>query len=347
VASPPPRKLPIPLRLLAFGSVPVFLIGFGTLGYRLLEGWSWFYSFYVSVITLTSIGYGERNPLSTSGRVFTMVLALGGISAVAVAATELLSTIITGELRDFWDKWRMGRRIEALDQHVIVCGYGHVGQHVCAELLGAGAAVVVIDRRDPALATASDAGALVVLGDASADATLSRAGIARARALVAVAGTDSENVLITMTARLLCPLLPIVSRAEEETAVPKLERAGATRTVTPDAIAGGLMAQAVLRPAVLDLIEDATGQGHAGSQKHVHMQMEEQLVHPGSPLDGKTVGTSGLRSRVGLILVAIKRRDGHMAFNPEDDAPVAAGDTLITLGSREQLGRADALALSR
>jgi voltage-gated potassium channel len=180
-----------------------------------------------------------------------------------------------------------------------------------------------------------------VLGDATTDATLGRAGLAHARALVAVAGTDSDNVLITMTARQLCPQLPIVSRVEDEATAPKLKRAGANRTVSPHAIAGGLMAQAVLRPAVLDFIEEATWKGHPD------LQMEEQLVGPGSPLDGGTVGTSGLRSQVGLILVAIKHPDGHLAFNPQDDAPVAAGDTLITLGNREQLGRADALALSR
>lgn len=341
VASPPPRKLPIPLRFLAFGSVPALLIGFGTVGYRYLEGWSWFYSFYVAVITLSSIGYGERNPLSNAGRVFTMVLALGGIFTVAVAATELLSTIITGELRNFWWTWRMGKRIEALEQQVIVCGYGHIGQHVCADLLGSSVPVVVIDRREAALEAARDAGALLLIGDATAEALLSRAGIGRARALVAVAGTDADNILITMTARLLCPSLPIVSCAEEESMVQKLERAGATRVVSRHAIAGGLMAQAVLRPALLDFIEEATG------KRHPDLRMEEQLVGPGSPLDGKTVGTSGLRSRLGLVLVAIKRPDGQLAFNPDDDAPVAAGDTLITLGSREQLGRADALAVSR
>jgi voltage-gated potassium channel len=333
--------LPIPFRLLAFASVPALLIGVGTAGYRWIEGWSWFDSFYVAVITLTSIGYGDRHSFSVAGRVLTLALALGGISTVAIAATELLSTVITGELRDFWGKRRMRKRIDALDRHVIVCGYGHIGQHVCADLLGGGVPVVVIDREDAPLAAARDAGALPLLGDATADAILSRAGIARARALVAVAGTDADNVLITMTARLLSPLLAIVARAEDEEMLPKLLRAGATRTVSPYAIAGGRMAQAVLRPAVLDLIEDATRNGHTD------LQMDEQLVRPGSPLDGKTVGASGLRSRLGLILVAIKRRDGQLAFNPEDDAPVAAGDTLITLGSREELGRADAMALSR
>jgi voltage-gated potassium channel len=341
VAYSPPRKLPIPIRLLVLFSVPALLIGVATVGYRLLEGWAWFDSFYVAVVTLTSIGYGARPPITITGRVFTLVLALGGIFTVAVAATELLGTIVSGELRDYREKRRMRKRIDALEQHVIVCGYGHVGQRVCGDLMAAGVSVVAVDRLDAPLVTAVAAGAHPVLGDATADVTLRRAGITRARAVIAVAGTDSDNVVITMTARLLCPALPIVSRAEDEATVPKLLRAGATRTVLPHAIAGGRMAQAVLRPAVLDLIDDATG------KRHPDLQMEEQLVHPGSPLDGKTVGASGLRSRLGLILVAIKRRDGRLAFNPEDDVPVTAGDTLITMGSREQLGRADALALAR
>jgi voltage-gated potassium channel len=327
--------------LLVLVSVPAVLIAAGTVGYRSIEGWSWFYSFYVSVITLTSIGYGERNPLSTAGRAFTLVLALGGIFMFALAVTQLLSVVVTGELREFWGRWRMRRRIAALRDHVVVCGYGHVGRHVCADLLRDGATVVVVDRQDARLADAACAGAYRLQGDATSDDILTRAGIQRARALITVAGNDSENVLITMTARLLCPSMAIVARAEDTATVPKLLRAGATRTVSPDAIAGERLAQAVLHPAVLDLIEDATADGHA------ELRMEEQLVLPGSALDGQTVGTSGLRSRLGPILIAIKRRDGRVAFNPQDETSVVAGDTLITLGSPEQLRRADALALSR
>lgn len=316
--------------MLLFASVPAALMGIGTVGYRLTERWPWFDSFYVAVVTLTSIGYGDKHAFSMPGRVLTLALALGGISTVAVAATELLSTIITGDLRDFAGKRRMEKRIQALERHVIVCGYGHVGQYVCADLLGGGVAVVVIDRQLGSLAAAQDAGAYPVLGDATTDATLKRAGIERARALIAVAGTDPDNVLITMTARLLLPRLTIVSRAEEEATVPKLLRAGATRTARPHAIAGGRMAQAVLHPAVLD----------------ADLQMEEQLVLPGSALDGTTVGQSGLRARRGVMLIAIRRRDGQLAFDPEDGAPVAAGDVLITLGNGERPERTDAHPVS-
>lgn len=302
-----------------FWSAPPALIGVGTVGYRLTEGWSWFDSFYVAVITLTSLGSEDKHAFTMQGRVLTIALALGGISTIAVAATELLGMIVTGELRDYLGKWRMSKRISALEQHVIVCGYGHVGQHVCADLVAAGVPVVAIDRRPAALEGARERDVNPLVGDASADATLRAAGIDRARALVAVTGADADNVLVTMTARLLRPLMTIVSSVEDEATAPKLLRAGATRTASPAAVAGGRMAEAVLRPSVLD----------------ADLEMEEQLVGPGSALDGKTVGTSGLRARRGHILVAIKRRDGRLAFDPADDAPVDAGDTLITLCRRE------------
>ena len=342
MASVPPRKLPIPLRLLAFASAPALLIAVGTVGYRIIEGWSWFDSFYVAVITLTSIGYGDRHAFSIAGRVLTLVLALGGISTVAIAAAELLGTIVTGDLHDFVGQRRMKKRIGALQHHVIVCGYGNVGEQACVQLLRAGVPVVVIDRRDTvftALVAARDVCAHVVVGDAAVDDTLLHAGIKRARALIAVAGSDADNVLITMTARSLRPDLTIVSRVEAAGAVPNLLRAGATRTVSLRAMAGRRMAKAVLRPAALDVIEEVIGESDPD------LRMEEQLVRPGSPLDGKTVGTSGLRSWRGLILIAIKHRDGKLTFDPGDDTPVAAGDTLITLGRGEQQELADDLVL--
>jgi voltage-gated potassium channel len=305
------------------------LIAGGTLGYHWIERWSWFYAFYVAVMTLTSIGYGEAQPLSDVGRVFTMLLALGGISTFALAATQLLSLIVTGALRESRNEKRMGKQIDALHQHVIVCGYGDVGRHVCADLRRAGVPTVVIDRDPTPLADATKGGALALAGDATTDATLEQAGIARARALIAAAGTDGENVLITMTARLLCAGLPIVARVEEEATSAKLMRAGATLTVSPYAIAGGRMAQAILRPAVFELVEGMTERGRPD------LQIEEQLVDPGSPFAGKTVGGCGLRrSTRGRILVAIKHHDGRLAFDPADDESLAEGDVIITVHSR-------------
>ena len=342
MAPPPPRWFRIPVRLIAFISLPVAIIVGGTIGYHWIEGWSWFYSFYVTVITLASLGYGEEQPLSTIGRVFTMVLAVGGVSTFALAGTQLLTLIITGALRDSRNERRMEKRIETLREHVIVCGYGDVGRRVCADLMQAGIPVVVIDRRAEVLPVAAKSGAHTVRGDATTDEVLAQAGIERARALIAAAGTDPENVLITMTARLLRSGLPIVARVEEDVTVSKLMRAGANLTVSPYAIAGGRMAQAILRPAVSELIE---GVGEAG---HAHLHLEEQLVDPGGPMDGQTVGGSGLRQDGGgLILVAIKHRDGRLAFDPEDDAPVVAGDVLITVQCRLEHRGAGGFGVSR
>jgi voltage-gated potassium channel len=313
--------------LVAFGSVPVSLIVGGTVGYHILERWSWFDSLYVTVITLTSIGYGDKHAYSPAGRVFTMVLALGGIFTVAVAATEILSTIITGELRDYWENRRMNKRIEALEQHVIVCGYGNVGRQVCANLASSGVPLVVIDRLDTAFAAARDEGVHALWGDAAADAILRRAGIERARALLALAGTDADNVLITMTAHQLSPPLSIVARALEDATVPKLQLAGAARTVSPPAIVAGRVTHAVLHPTALEFIEVVT------KAAHTDLELEERAIDPGSALDGATVGTTGLRSGSGSILVAIKHADGRLAFNPGYDAKVVAGDTLITLSA--------------
>jgi voltage-gated potassium channel len=301
--------------LVVFWSLPALLVAVGTVGYHLTERWSWFGSLYVAVITLTSMGHAETFPVTAAGRAFTIVLAYGGVSTFAVAAAELLSTLVTGELRVYLGRWRMSHRIEALEGHVIVCGYGHIGRRVCAELVAARVPVVAIDRRNEALVAARAAGVLIEEGDATAEDTLKRAGIAHARALIAVAGADPDSVLITMTARLLAPALVIVSRADEEVTVSKLLHAGATRATSPTAIAGGRIAQTVLHPAVID----------------AHLEVEEELVGPGSPLDGKTVGTSGLRAHRGHILVAIRRRDGQVTFDPDDDVSVATGDTLITL----------------
>jgi len=346
VALVPPRKLRIPLRLLVFASVPAVLIAGGTLGYRLSEGWSWFDSFYVAVVTLTSIGHGDKHAFSTLGRVLTLVLALGGISTLAIAAAELLGPIVTGEMHEYLWRRRMTKRINALEQHVIICGHGHIGAQVSAHLRRAGVSVIVVDCREAAAASARAVGAEFVVGDGGADSVLVAAGIQRARALIALAGSDADNVLITMTARALCPALTIVSRADGEAAVPKLLRAGATRTLSPDAIAGGRIAQAVLRPAVFAFLEDLVGEGHPDLD-YPDLRMEEQLVQPGGALDGKTVGAGSFHSRRGLILIAIKHSDGQLVFDPDDEVRIVAGDTLIMLGHREQYGRANARALSR
>jgi voltage-gated potassium channel len=322
-------------RIMVVVLAPLGLLAAGTLGYRAIQHWSWFDALYMAVITLTTVGFGEVHPLGAGGRAFTIVLALGGVFTLFFTTTEVIRSIVSGEVQAVLGRRRMEKKMEALVEHVIICGYGRMGRQVCQEFLAAGVPVVVVDKAEDRLAGAVSRGVQWMVADATDDATLARAGLDRARALVAVAATDADNVFITMSARLLNPRIPIIARAEEESTIGKLVRAGATRVVSPYVLGGGRVAQAVLRPAVLDFIEVAT------RSEHLDLQIEELPVRSGGPLEGRALVESGLRAVMGLIVVAIKQSTGHMVFNPPDDTRLASGDTLIVLGRRDQLDRAD------
>jgi voltage-gated potassium channel len=277
-------------------------------------------------------------PLSTPGRAFTIVLLLGGVFALFYAAGEVMRAILTGELRGAFGRRRMERNLAKLNNHLIICGYGRMGRYVCAEFSKQGLPFVIIDRREEVLREFGLPHGLTVVGDATADETLKRAGVDRARALVTVVASDADNLYITMSARLLNENLFIVARAEGEQAEGKLLRAGANRVVAPYAIGGFKVAQAVLRPAVVEFIELAT------RTEHLELQLEEALIAPGSRLAGATLSDSRLRPDLGLIIVAIKRQQGDMLYTPPPDARMEAGDTLIALGRRQQLEQLEALA---
>jgi voltage-gated potassium channel len=234
--------------------VPVMLLVAGTVGYVVIEGWGWFDALYMTVITLITIGYAEVHPLHQGGRAFTIVLALGGATTLAAVAAYVLQFLISGELNKTFGRQRMQRALDTVRDHVIICGYGRVGRRVVEDIAASGVPVVVVDQDEGRLRDCP----LWVAGDVTKDATLKRAGIARARALVASVPSDADNLYVTMSARLLNANLTIVARAESEGTEEKLLRAGATRVVSPAAIGGQRVVQAVLRPAVLDFIDLAT-----------------------------------------------------------------------------------------
>jgi voltage-gated potassium channel len=320
------------------GLAPLALLAVGTLGYRVIEGWAWFDALYMTVITLTTVGYGETHPLDVAGRAFTIALALGGIFTLFFTTAEVLRAVISGEIQDAFGRRRMEKKMASLQGHVIVCGYGRVGRQVCQDFSEAQVPFVAVDREGARLGDFDVAGGHPLVGDATLDEVLRLAGIDRARALVTVVTSDAENVFITMSARLLHPTIPIVARAEEASAVGKLQRAGATRVVSPHVIGGGRVVQAVLRPAVLDFIEVAT------RSEHLELQIEELPLRAGAAVDGATLAASGLRDRLGLIVVAIKQRSGHMIFNPPDSTSLGQGDIIIALGRRAELEQASRLA---
>jgi voltage-gated potassium channel len=328
----------LPRRFILTLLVPALLIVVGTLGYHLIEGWPLFDALWMTVITLTTVGYGEVHGLTPAGRWFTIVLLLGGVFTLFYAATEMIRGIVSGEVQTALGRQRMERNMAEMRNHLIVCGFGRMGQLVCGSFGAQRLPFVVIDRQEELLEDFQMPNGLTLHGDATSDDVLRRAGVERARALVAVTGSDADNLYITFSARLLNEKLFIVARAEDERAEQKLTRAGADRVVSPYAIGGTRVAQAVLRPTVVDFLELAT------RTEHLALQIEEVRIGRGSRLAGTTLLESQVRQDLGIIIVAIKKASGTMRFNPTSDTLIEAGDTLITLGPRSQLDQLERLA---
>ena len=325
-------------RYIAVLCVPVVLVLLGTAGYSIVEGWPLFDALYMTVITITTVGFLEVQPLSTDGRTFTMLLALGGVFTLFYAASELIRVVVSGEVRSALGRQRMERSLADLRGHLVVCGFGRMGRLACQEFSSLGLPFVVVDRDAAVLQDFRLTHGIPLVGDATSDEMLKRAGVERARGLVTVAASDADNLYISMSARFLNDKLFIVARAEGEGAERKLMRAGANRVVSPYTIGGQRVAQAVVRPAVMDFIELAT------SSQHLELQIEEAEVRPASRLAGRSLKDSGIRQELGIIIVAIKKPDGRMVFNPEGAVVIEPGDRLITLGHRQQLDRLEAAA---
>jgi voltage-gated potassium channel len=324
--------------LLAPLLVLLSLLVVGTLGYRLVGGWAWLDALYMTVITITTVGFHEVQPLESTGRLFTMALALGGVFTAFYAAAALINAVVTGQIRTVLGRQRMESQLAQLRNHLVVCGFGRMGQLVCEEFSEAGLPFVVIDRDPAVLQDFSMPHGIPLSGDATADEVLRQAGVERARALVTAAASDADNLYIAMSAHFINPDLLIVARAESESAEGKLLRAGASRVISPYAIGGHRVAQAVLRPNAMDFIELAT------RSAHLELQIEEITLRPRSPLEGLSLKVSPIKSELGIIVVAIKRADGRMLFNPPPEAVLGEGDVLIALGHRQQLDQLEGMA---
>jgi len=261
-------------------AVPVLLVIAGTAGYALLEGWSFLDALYMTVITITTVGFMEVHPLSTAGRLFTSALSLGGVFTLFYAATSMIRAVVSGEVRGTLGRQRMERKLSDLSGHAIVCGYGRMGRLVCQEFSSLRMPFVLIDQQAAVLAGFRDPHGIALTGDATDDHVLRQAGVERAKVLVTVAASDAANLYITMSARLLSESLFIVARSEEPETEPKLLRAGANRVVSPYVIGGQRVAMAVLRPNVVDFIELAT------RSDYLELQIEESRIEEGSALAG-------------------------------------------------------------
>jgi voltage-gated potassium channel len=303
----------------------------GTVGYVLIEGWSVWDAFYMTIITVSTVGYKEVHDLSFAGQAFTVVLLLGGVGTALYTFTFLATAIVEGGLPKRLQRRRLYHMLETIRDHFIVCGYGRIGAIVTDQFQRQGIRFVIVERDTARARAALNQGMLVVEADATREEVLKEAGIDRARGLIAAVGTDAENVYTVLSARVLNPNLFIVGRAEGEDSVLKLERAGANRVISPYQIGAMQMAQTALRPTVVDFVALAT------NAENFELSMEEITIGKGSPLAGQSIINANLRSRFGVVVVAIQRNDRRMEFNPEPHATMLEGDKLVVLGRPESL----------
>ena len=314
------------------------LLLIGSLGFVWLEGWDFFDALYMTVTTLTTVGYGEVHPLDRIGRIYNMVLILTGMGVMFYIVGSLARVVIEGELQAVLGRRKLIKDIKKLKDHYILCGFGRIGEIIARQLKDRGLSLVVVES-DPALLARLEAGGYnFINGDATRDEILLEAGIERAKGLISVVSSDAANVYVVLTARSLNPNLFIVARGEEPGSEQKLLRAGADKVESPYHMGGQKMAHTILHPTVVTFMELAMKEG-------VDWSMEEIVVGPASPLQGVPLSDSGIRQNLNLILVAIKRLDGGMLFNPSHETPILAGDTLIALGLRKNLDALEKMVL--
>jgi voltage-gated potassium channel len=326
-------------KLILATSLIVIVITFGTLGYMIIEDWDLLDALYMTITTLTTVGYGEIHPLSTEGRLFTIILILVGVGTVLYALSAGAKVLLEGELQELFGRKRLEKKIKGIKDHYIICGFGRMGRIICRELREEKAPFVVIEK-NPTDMTDDDS-TLMLVGDATNDDILKEAGIERAKGLISVLPTDAENLYVVLSSRGLNPSLFIVARASEESSESKLMRAGANRVVSPYSIGGLRIAHTILRPAVVDFIEFATKTGN------LELQMEEIAIPEGSELAGKSLDQCGFGKKLGIIVVGIKRVTGEMKFNPTFHTSINAGDIMIALGEISKLKVLEEMAKGR
>jgi voltage-gated potassium channel len=310
----------------------------GTAGYVVLEGWGIFDAFYMTITTVTTVGYAEIHPLSRAGRVFNSGVIIFGVATVLYTFSFLMAQLVEGDLQARWALHRRKRMLDDLTHHFIICGFGRIGQIVAREFMRQDVQLVVIERDPERMQAAIDSGYLAVEADASSEDVLKRVGIARARGLISAVSTDADNVFAILTARLLRPDLFIIARAETEEAKAKLVRAGADRVLSPYQIGGLQLAQTALRPAVVDFVQLATG------SDNLDLNMEQVQIGTDTALAGRTIVQANLRQRFGVVVVGIQRASGAMEFNPPPETAMQVGDFLVVLGQAKNLRELEAVA---
>jgi voltage-gated potassium channel len=311
----------------------LILIVIGTAGFYFIEGWNVLESFYTTVMTLTTIGYGDFAPKTRGGMLFTVMLVIFGVGTMLYTVGLVAQTMVEGRLTLLLGRGKMEKTIDKMKNHYIVCGCGRIGYLICRELAAEKVDFVVVDNNPEVIQKIGEEGFVYFRGDAIHDKCLIGAGVKRARGIVCVLPTDAQNLYVILTAKELNPDIWILSRSEEEESEHRLLRAGANRVMSPYTLGGTRMAMAILRPAMLDFIEITT------RRQSLELRMDELEICEGSSLIGKSLEDSEIRQRYGLIIVAVKKDSGKMIFNPVANYVIQKGDKLIALGEDENVSK--------
>ncbi|GBC63710.1 potassium transporter TrkA [Desulfonema ishimotonii] len=312
--------------LITICCLSVVMIALGTAGYMAVEGWDVLDALYMTIITVTTVGYSEVRSLSPLGRLYTICLIFSGFGFFVYVATAVVQFVVEGQVQTLLGRRRLDRQIRRLNGHYIICGYGRIGRVLCKKLRSRPLDLVVIEKDGEQIPVMEEDGVLYLHGDAANETLLMRAGIDRASGLVAALATDTDNVFLVLTARQLNADLKIIARAGHEGARVKLKAAGADRVESPYAMGAASMAQRILRPTVTSFLDLAF------ADRRKDIQMEEIPVSPASALANVMLRDSGIRQNYKLIIIAIKKSDGSMFFNPSFETVILPGETVIAVG---------------
>ncbi|MFN7926229.1 MAG: NAD-binding protein [Bryobacteraceae bacterium] len=316
-------------RFLTVFALVAAVLAIGTAGFVWISGYPVFDAFYMSLITITTVGYLEVHPLDTSGRIFNSFLLLFGVGTMLYAVGAITQTVLETEFTHLFQKRRLKKMIDSLKGHYILCGFGRVGRGAAAELQRTGVPFLVMDRNPDRVEWAIRQGMIAVMADSTRDEMLIEAGIQRARGLIAALATDADNLFLILSAKSLNPNLKLSARVGEEGTEPKMRRAGADAVFMPYSITGYRLAQSILRPHVFEFL-DMTG---STSSLGANVGIEQVEVASGNSQASKSLRDLQLRREVGVIVLAIRRVSGEMIFNPPAEATVEGGDTLIVMGT--------------
>ncbi|MDB9439081.1 potassium channel protein [Dolichospermum lemmermannii CS-548] len=308
----------------------IFLIG--TLWYSLVEGWKWEDAAYMTVITLATVGYGETHPLGSRGRLFTIVLILMGVVNLTYIVNRFTAAVIEGYFLEGIRLRQQRRLMESLSEHYIICGFSRTGRQIAKEFQAEAVSFVIIDSELESVQKAQEIGYIVFQGDATLDDTLLKVGITKAICIVAALPSDAENLYTVLSAKTLNPDIRAIARASTEEAVQKLQRGGADAVISPYITGGKRMAAAALRPQILDFVDGML----SGTDRQLYME-EFLLDSDRCPFVGQSLQRAKLRSQSGALVLAIRRLDGKLIGGPTGDTVLMSGDTLICMGTAEQL----------